>query len=113
MTPVVKSTSRPKWQRLKTSQVYYYKSPEHSNNMVLSLAFAFDREEGEIYSFALSYPYSYSRCMAMLKRLAKRKGPEPKEDDEDGEEQTPKNLSREIIRVETIAKSIVRQHFGS
>ena len=89
MTPVVKSTSRPRWQRIATKQIYYFNSPEHSDQMVLAIAFSFDRE-GEIYSFASSYPYSYSRLVAILKRLSKRRS-------EDGQ----------IIKVETIAKSLV------
>ena len=75
LTPIVRSSSRPKWlvkpkkqniqcfvfrQRIPETNVYYYKSPEHSNNYVLSFAFAFDRDE-EKYQFALAYPYSYSR----------------------------------------------------
>ena len=89
MTPVVKSTSRPRWQRIRTNQVYYYVSPEHDEQMVLSIAFSFDREN-EIYSFALTYPYSYSRLVCILKRLSKRRSDEC-----------------QIIRVETIAKSLV------
>lgn len=90
MTPVVKSTSRPRWQRLKSEQVYYYTSPEHSRNSVLSMAFAFDRED-EIYSFALTFPYSYTRTMAAVKRLSRRKGPH----------------SEEIVALQAIARSIV------
>ena len=42
--------------------MYYYRSPEHSNHYVLSMAFAFDLDEpGEKYYFALCFPYSYSR----------------------------------------------------
>ena len=48
-------------QRIPQTNVYYYKSPEHNDNYVLSFAFAFDRD-GEKYQFALSYPYTYSRC---------------------------------------------------
>ena len=92
MTPVVKSSSRPRWQRIKTSQVYYYTSPEHDEQMVLSIAFSFDREN-ETYSFALSYPYSYTRLCAILKRLSKRTSNEC-----------------QIIRMETIAKSLVSNH---
>ena len=54
--------------------MYYYRSPEHSHHCVLSFAFAFDAQDSEKYYFALSYPYSYSRCMSMLKRLAEEKG---------------------------------------
>ena len=75
MTPVVRSSGRPRWwevmvdyaghgsyyrQRLPASSVFYFKSPEHRNNYVLSFAFCFDTEH-ETYQFALSYPYSYSR----------------------------------------------------
>ena len=38
----------------------HFKSPDHSNNYVLSFAFAFDTDD-ERYQFALCYPYSYSR----------------------------------------------------
>ena len=55
-------------QRIPTTYVYYYKSPDHSNNYVLSFAFAFDTDE-ERYQFALCYPYSYSRCQAYLDQL--------------------------------------------
>ena len=48
-------------QRIPRTNVYYYKSPEHNNNYVLSFAFAFDKD-GEKYQFAMSYPYTYSRC---------------------------------------------------
>lgn len=41
----------------------HFKSPDHSNNYVLSFAFAFDTDD-ERYQFALCYPYSYSRYRA-------------------------------------------------
>ncbi|TRY70572.1 hypothetical protein TCAL_08721 [Tigriopus californicus] len=69
MAPVVRSTNRPKWLRLPSSQVYYYRSPEHSNKVVLSFAFVFDNEEESFY-FALTFPYSYTRCMTVLRRIA-------------------------------------------
>jgi murein tripeptide amidase MpaA len=68
MTPLVKSTSRPKWQRLPKEHVFYYKSPMHQNHYVLSFPFIFDREE-DVYQFALTYPYSYSRLQAYLSVL--------------------------------------------
>ncbi|XP_069693736.1 cytosolic carboxypeptidase 6 [Periplaneta americana] len=74
MTPLVKSTSRPKWQRMPNKYVYYYRSPEHQNHYVLSFAFGFDREE-DVYQFAFSYPYSYSRCQAHLELLERRQLP--------------------------------------
>jgi len=56
--PKMKSSIR---RRLPSSYVYYHCSPDHSNNMVLSFAFAFDKIKGEKYDFALAFPYSYSR----------------------------------------------------
>ncbi|XP_059468495.1 cytosolic carboxypeptidase 6 [Neocloeon triangulifer] len=71
MTPIVRSTSRPKWQRMSSKHVYYYRSPEHHNHFILSFAFGFDREE-DVYQFALSFPYSYSRCQAHADALERR-----------------------------------------
>ncbi|XP_032453124.1 cytosolic carboxypeptidase 6 isoform X1 [Nasonia vitripennis] len=68
MTPLVRSTSRPKWQRLPLKQVFYYKSAQHQDHYVLSFAFAFDRED-ELYQFALTYPYSYTRHLGHLDNL--------------------------------------------
>lgn len=68
MTPLVKSSSRPKWQRLPRCEVFYYKSAVHQNHYVLSYAFAFDKED-EVYQFALTFPYSYSKLQAFLNAL--------------------------------------------
>ena len=78
-------------QRLPSNQVYYYRSPAHSHHSVLSFAFAFDAEEdGEKYQFALTYPYSYSRCMSMIQRLKRERG--------------------DLLRVKTVAKSVVSRY---
>ncbi|XP_066907359.1 cytosolic carboxypeptidase 6 [Halyomorpha halys] len=71
MTPIVKSTSRPTWQRMPDNNVFYHSSPYHSNNYILSLAFNFDKEE-DVYQFAFCYPYSYSKCQAHLDHLERR-----------------------------------------
>lgn len=71
MTPLVKSTSRPKWQRLPKEHVFYYKSALHQNHHVLSFAFIFDRED-DVYQFALTYPYSYSRLQSYLSVLEQK-----------------------------------------
>ncbi|XP_017877006.1 cytosolic carboxypeptidase 6 isoform X2 [Ceratina calcarata] len=71
MTPLVKSSSRSKWQRIPRDQVFYYKSAQHQNHYVLSFAFCFDSEE-DVYQFSLSYPYSYSRYLAHLDNLCTR-----------------------------------------
>ncbi|XP_053481286.1 cytosolic carboxypeptidase 6 [Ictalurus furcatus] len=71
MTPVVKSTSRPKWQRLPAKNVYYYRCPDHRRNYVMSFAFCFDRED-DVYQFAYCYPYTYSRLQHYLSSLEQR-----------------------------------------
>ena len=83
MTPVVKSTSRPKWcvgyvgkipvfsyidskhfcyirQRLPTRAVYYYKpqNAAKSDGYTLSFVFVFDRDQ-DTYFFAYCFPYTY------------------------------------------------------
>ncbi|XP_048067458.1 BEN domain-containing protein 5 isoform X1 [Megalobrama amblycephala] len=71
MSPVVKSTSRPKWQRLPAKNVYYYRCPDHRRNYVMSFAFCFDRED-DVYQFAYCYPYTYSRLQHYLASLERR-----------------------------------------
>lgn len=68
MTPIVKSTSKQKWQRIPRKQVYYYKSPQHQNHYVLGFSFNFDRED-DVYQFSLTYPYSYTRYQGHLDNL--------------------------------------------
>ncbi|GAB6022195.1 Cytosolic carboxypeptidase 6 [Chamberlinius hualienensis] len=55
-------------QRIPTQYVYYYRSPEHHGSYVLSIVFAFDKED-DVYQFAYSLPYSYSRLQAYLDKL--------------------------------------------
>ncbi|XP_065904328.1 cytosolic carboxypeptidase 6-like [Dysidea avara] len=70
MSPMVKSTSRPVWQRTPAKNVFYYRCPDHKKNYVMSFAFAFDREE--VYQFAYCYPYTYARLQVYLNALEKR-----------------------------------------
>ncbi|KAF6216574.1 hypothetical protein GE061_000917 [Apolygus lucorum] len=74
MTPIVKSTSRPNWQRMPNNNVFYHSSPYHNNNYVLSLAFNFDKED-DVYEFAFCYPYSYTKCQAYLDLIEKKNLP--------------------------------------
>uniref|UniRef100_A0A8C9VJ06 Cytosolic carboxypeptidase 6 n=1 Tax=Scleropages formosus TaxID=113540 RepID=A0A8C9VJ06_SCLFO len=71
MSPVVKSSSRPKWQRLPAKNVYYYRCPDHRRNYVMSFAFCFDRED-DVYQFAYCFPYTYSRLQHYLSSLERR-----------------------------------------
>ncbi|XP_046683364.1 cytosolic carboxypeptidase 6-like [Homalodisca vitripennis] len=74
MTPLVKSTSRSKWTRMPNKHVYYHRSPYHWNHTILTLTFGFDRED-DVYHFAFTYPYSYSKCQAHLEILERKKIP--------------------------------------
>ncbi|XP_061707572.1 cytosolic carboxypeptidase 6-like [Cydia pomonella] len=71
MTPLIRSTSRPKWQRIPRRFIFYHKSPVHRGRRVLSLAFGFDREE-DVYHFTAAVPYSYSRLQKYLTLWEKR-----------------------------------------
>ncbi|XP_061200831.1 BEN domain-containing protein 5 isoform X3 [Neopsephotus bourkii] len=71
MAPMVKSTSRPKWQRIPSKNVYYYRCPDHRRNYVMSFAFCFDRED-DTYQFAYCYPYTYTRLQHYLDNLQRR-----------------------------------------
>nr|XP_013806693.1 PREDICTED: cytosolic carboxypeptidase 6 [Apteryx mantelli mantelli] len=71
MAPMVKSTSRPKWQRIPSKNVYYYRCPDHRKNYVMSFAFCFDRED-DVYQFAYCYPYTYTRLQHYLDNLQRR-----------------------------------------
>lgn len=104
MTPLVKSSARPKWQRLPKTHVFYYKSPVHQNHYVLSFSFAFDRED-EVYQFSLSFPYSYSRMQSYLGLL------ESKFNDKFHREtigQTIQNRKVELITVDNVEKPVKR-----
>jgi len=70
MAPMVKSTSRPKWQRIPAKNVFYYRSPDHHKNYVMSFAFAFDREN-DVYQFAYCYPYTYNKLQKFLGDIEK------------------------------------------
>ncbi|EDW67584.1 cytosolic carboxypeptidase 6 isoform X2 [Drosophila virilis] len=75
LTPLVKSSSRPKWQRLPKRHVFFYRSAMHQGHYVLSFGFNFDKEE-DVYMFALALPYSYSRLQSYLNVIEARQGPE-------------------------------------
>lgn len=65
MTPLVRSTSRPHWQRLPSRNTFYYKCPRHNSNYVLSFVFEFDMED-DVYYFAYCYPYTYTDLQRYL-----------------------------------------------
>ena len=71
LTPLVKSSSRPKWQRIPKKYVFYYRSVLHQNHYVLSFAFSFDKED-DVFQFALAPPYSYSRLQSYLNVIEAR-----------------------------------------
>ena len=71
MSPLVKSTSRPKWQRIPAKNVFYYRCPEHKKNYVMSFVFCFDIED-DVYQFAYAFPYSYTKLQNYLQILENR-----------------------------------------
>ncbi|CAH0602919.1 unnamed protein product [Chrysodeixis includens] len=71
MTPLVRSTSRPKWQRIPRRLIFYHRSLAHRGRKILSIAFAFDREE-DVYQFSAAASYSYSRLQKHLAAWEKK-----------------------------------------
>ena len=45
MAPVVCSSSKPYWERMPTNSIYYYRSPRHDKQYVLSFPFCFERAD--------------------------------------------------------------------
>eukprot|EP01064_Diplonema_japonicum_P004099 TRINITY_DN12699_c0_g2_i1.p1 TRINITY_DN12699_c0_g2~~TRINITY_DN12699_c0_g2_i1.p1 ORF type:complete len:444 (+),score=47.21 TRINITY_DN12699_c0_g2_i1:36-1334(+) len=64
MTPLVRSTTKPKWERVPQKQCFYYKSPRLKKNYVLSFAFQFDRED--TYYFAYCFPFTFTFLQKFL-----------------------------------------------
>eukprot|EP00993_Chasmostoma_nieuportense_P000726 NODE_1668_length_1418_cov_28.577847_g1583_i0.p1 GENE.NODE_1668_length_1418_cov_28.577847_g1583_i0~~NODE_1668_length_1418_cov_28.577847_g1583_i0.p1 ORF type:complete len:435 (+),score=119.84 NODE_1668_length_1418_cov_28.577847_g1583_i0:11-1315(+) len=64
MTPLVRSTSRGKWERVPKSQCFYYRSPRHKQAYLFTFAFLFDKAEH--YQFAYCYPYTYTYLQRFL-----------------------------------------------
>jgi murein tripeptide amidase MpaA len=65
MSPMVRSSTRPTWQRVPERNVFYYRCPKHKNNYVLSFLFEFDKED-DVYFFAYSFPYTYTDLQKYL-----------------------------------------------
>ena len=54
---------------MSNDDVFYFESPQHhGGHHVLSFSFCFDREQ-DVYQFALTFPYSYTRSQAFLQDL--------------------------------------------
>ena len=68
LTPVVKSTTRPRWQRMLKQNVFHYKSPLHHEHFVLSFAFTFDRYSHHLNSLRglATSTFSYSDALLSL-----------------------------------------------
>eukprot|EP01061_Rhynchopus_euleeides_P011882 TRINITY_DN21481_c0_g1_i1.p1 TRINITY_DN21481_c0_g1~~TRINITY_DN21481_c0_g1_i1.p1 ORF type:complete len:441 (+),score=138.19 TRINITY_DN21481_c0_g1_i1:172-1494(+) len=72
MTPLVRSTQRPKWERVPPKQVFYYRSPRFKKNYVMSFAFQFDRDD-DTYYFAYCYPYTFTFLQKFLSHVEAQK----------------------------------------
>ncbi|GIQ84675.1 hypothetical protein KIPB_006216, partial [Kipferlia bialata] len=71
MTPIVRSSSKPKWEKIPTDQCFNYSSSRHrsqTSRPILSIVFRFDKKEDE-YFFAFTYPYTHSMLQRYLSRL--------------------------------------------
>ena len=68
MAPVVCTSARPYWERMPPQSVFYYRSPRHNKDYVLSFPFCFERAD-EIYYFAYCFPYTYSYLQRFLLAL--------------------------------------------
>ena len=71
MAPVVCTSTRPHWERLPPKSVYYYRSPRHDRQYVLSFPFCFERAD-ETYFFAYCFPYTFSYLQRFLYALENR-----------------------------------------
>ena len=69
MTPVVRSSSRPWWERLPQRNVFFLRSSRHNMDPILSFVFEFDQASDEEYFFAYSPPYTDSDLQRDLDRL--------------------------------------------
>lgn len=74
MAPVVCTSGRPHWERMPEGTVYFYRSPRHGRQYVLSFPFCFERAN-EVYYFAYCFPYTYSYLQRFLHSLDERQLP--------------------------------------
>lgn len=74
MAPVVCTSARPFWERMPPAAAYYYRSPRHDHQYVLSFPFCFERAD-ETYYFAYCFPYTYSYLQRFLCMLDSRAMP--------------------------------------
>lgn len=84
MSPLVRSTSRPRWERIPRRSVFFFRSTKHrggggsgaSAAFVMSFVFSFDRlNSREEYFFAYSYPFTYTEQQRYLARLEAQRLP--------------------------------------
>ena len=74
MSPLVRSSSRPTWQRVPEKNVFYYKKQLSKKSYVLSWLFEFDRPD-ETFYFAYCFPYTYTRLQKYLCAIERRSLP--------------------------------------
>eukprot|EP00041_Stephanoeca_diplocostata_P016834 m.333544 g.333544 ORF g.333544 m.333544 type:complete len:455 (-) comp20504_c0_seq32:749-2113(-) len=74
MTPVVRSTMHPKWTRLPTKALLYYKDPTRRSGYVASFTFTFNSPE-DIYEFAYCFPYTFTQLQEFLGALTAKRLP--------------------------------------
>lgn len=65
MTPVYRILSSTNWHRIPPKDVFYYRSPKHNHNYILSMAITLENL-GDVYEIAYTYPYTYTRIQYQL-----------------------------------------------
>lgn len=74
MAPLVRSTSRPLWERVPRRNVFYFRSAKHKAAFVMSFVFTFDKCDDEYY-FAYSYPFTYTEQQKILAQIEAQRLP--------------------------------------
>lgn len=65
MTPVYHVLGKSDWSRMFLKDVFYYKSPKHNQNYVLSMVVTM-HELGDVHEIAYTFPYTYTRLQHQL-----------------------------------------------
>ena len=71
MAPCVRTTAQPKWERMPSKSVFYYRSPAHGQSYIMSFVYVFEQAASEHF-FAYCFPYTYTDLQRYLYRLERR-----------------------------------------
>ena len=74
MAPCFRTSFSPKWERLPSKGVYYYRCPAHGHSYIMSFVYVFERSDAEYY-FSYCFPYTYTELQRYLYRIERRQLP--------------------------------------